>query len=94
MPRIRHVTIVRSSDRNSEFCPTETMYCPNVLATPVSVIVPMMMPTTAQATPTGSAVLAPSASESRHTANVSLPPATKRLARTSRIAATRITLMP
>ena len=48
----------------------------------------------AQATPTGSAVLAPSASASRQAASVSRPPATKMLATTSTAAAIRMALMP
>ena len=50
--------MVSTSDRNRLLSPTDTMNCPNVLAAPVRVMVPMMMPTTAHATPTGSAVSA------------------------------------
>ena len=74
MPRIRQVIMVSTSDRNSEVSPTATMNWPKVLATPVSVIVPTMMPTMAQAIPTGRAVLAPSASASRVRSSVSRPP--------------------
>ena len=61
MPRIRLKIIVSTSDRNMLSLPIEIIKLPKLVAAPVSVIMPMTMPTTAQARPTGSACRAPSA---------------------------------
>ena len=52
--------MVRNSDRNRLFSPTSRMKPAKLDAAPVSVSTPMMTPTMAQATPTGSACCAPS----------------------------------
>jgi hypothetical protein len=54
--------MVNTSDRNRLFSPMEMIQPMKVEAMPVSVSVPMTMPTMAQAMPTGSAFFAPSAS--------------------------------
>ena len=60
----------------------------------IKVMVPMTMPTTAQARPTGSACRAPSANAVRQALKVSGPPRTKRLAITSTVTSARITKIP
>jgi hypothetical protein len=55
IPRNRLTNMVRMSDRISESLPIETTQLPKIVPMPVSVIVPITMPTTAQARPTGSA---------------------------------------
>ena len=61
MPRISEVSAVRQSEKKIELSPTVTITRTKLVAAPVSVSVPMMVPTSAQATPTGSAWRAPSA---------------------------------
>ena len=75
--------MVSTSDRNRLFSPMAMMAPMKVEAMPVSVSVPMTMPTMAQAMPTGSAFLAPSASDSMQMTSVSRPPLKKRQAATS-----------
>ncbi len=58
MPSTRQVTIRQKQRQKQAFAPTETMNWPKVLAAPVSVIVPMITPTSAQAIATGRAVFA------------------------------------
>ena len=74
MPSIRQTIIVKMSDNNKLFSPTLMMNWPKVFAAPVRVSVPITTPITAQATPTGSAALPPSASASLQDNKVSLPP--------------------
>ncbi len=74
--------MVRKSDRKSELSPIETMKRTKVVPAPVSASMPMMTPTSAQATPTGSAFLAPSARLSRQSDSVARPPRVTKLATT------------
>jgi hypothetical protein len=78
MPSINEIIIVRTNDKNILLFPTLIITCPIVLAIPVSVNVPITIPTTAQAIPTGSAVFAPSANASLQSINVFLPPLDKK----------------
>ena len=57
--------MVMISARNRLFAPSPMIQPPKMVPTPVCVIMPMMVPTMAQAMPTVSADLALSASESR-----------------------------
>ena len=57
--------MVMTSARNRLFAPSPMIQLPKMVPTPVCVIMPMMVPTMAQAMPTVSADLALSASESR-----------------------------
>ena len=66
--------MVMTSARNRLFSPRPMTQPPKMVPTPVCVIMPMMVPTMAQAMPTVSADLALSASESRHAASVARPP--------------------
>ena len=63
-----------TSARNRLFSPSPITQPPKMVPTPVCVIMPMMVPTMAQAMPTVSADLALSASESRQAASVARPP--------------------
>ena len=53
MPRIRLKIIVSTSARKMLSLPMEIIQVPTMVPSPVSVMVPMTMPTTAQARPTG-----------------------------------------
>ena len=66
--------MVMTSARNRLLAPNPMIQPPKMVPTPVCVIMPMMLPTMAQAMPTVSAVLALSASESRQAASVARPP--------------------
>ena len=70
MPRIRHTTIVSSSDRKRLRVPTSSTNSAKFDAAPVSVSTPMMTPTIAQATPTVIAWRAPSTRLARMIASV------------------------
>src|SRR5688572_5056278 len=83
MPSTRQVTMVSSSETNRLSLPMAMMAPMKVEAMPVSVSVPMTMPTMAQAMPTGSAFFAPSARESMQMTSVSRPPLKNRQAATS-----------
>ena len=73
MPRIRLNTIVSTSARKIESRPIPISDVPMIVPSPVSVMVPTTMPTSAQARPTGSACRAPSASAARQPARISRP---------------------
>ena len=66
--------MVMTSARNRLLAPSPMIQPPKMVPTPVCVIMPMMVPTMAQAMPTVSADLALSASESRQAASVARPP--------------------
>ena len=67
-------SMVMISARNRLLAPSPMIQLPKMVPTPVCVIMPMMVPTMAQAMPTVSADLALSASESRQAASVARPP--------------------
>ena len=67
-------SMVMISARNRLLAPSPMIQPPKMVPTPVCVIMPMMVPTMAQAMPTVSADLALSASESRQAASVARPP--------------------
>ena len=67
-------SMVMISARNRLLAPSPMIQPPKMVPTPVWVIMPMMVPTMAQAMPTVSADLALSASESRQAASVARPP--------------------
>ena len=75
--------MVSSSDRKRLSAPSLMMKPAKVVATPVRVMTPMITPTKAQATPTGRAWRAPSASALTASCSVSRPPLTNRQTRTS-----------
>ncbi len=86
--------MVRTSDRKRLSRPMAMIAPMKVEAMPVRVSVPMTMPTMAQAMPTGSALRAPSASESTQIISVSRPPLTKKQTATSTSITTARTLTP
>ena len=55
MPKIKHTNMVSNKLRNRLVSPTLMIAFAKVVAAPVSVSTPMITPTKAQATPTGSA---------------------------------------
>ncbi len=67
-------SMVITSARNRLVSPRPITQLPKMVPTPVWVIMPMMVPTIAQAMPTVSADLALTASESRQAASVLRPP--------------------
>ena len=94
MPRIRQTSIVSSNERKRLFSPTLRMKPAKLEAAPVSVSTPMMTPTTAQATPTPSACLAPDTRLMRSECKVLRPPLTKAHTATNPAISTNTGTMP